>query len=177
MSRSCRCIRTHPWNQKSVYRIYCELELNLRITPQKRLKREEPDVLAVPDAPNVTRSMDFMADRPGDGKAFRLLNVLDDFNREGLGIEVDFLMPAERASAALTASSNGAENLARSGAATSYARNNWLIWHQVIVLSRYLDQVMKWLSSAIWSTTVSPITNTEYAVAALTVLKTRSSGR
>jgi putative transposase len=37
-----------------------------------------------------------MADRLGDGRAFRLLNVLDDFNREGLGIEVDFSLPAER---------------------------------------------------------------------------------
>lgn len=41
-------------------------------------------------------SMDFMADRLEDGRQFRLLNVLDDFNREGLGIEVDFLLPAER---------------------------------------------------------------------------------
>ena len=40
--------------------------------------------------------MDFMADRLGDGRAFRLLNVLDDFNREGLGIEVDFSLPAGR---------------------------------------------------------------------------------
>jgi len=32
----------------------------------------------------------------GDGRAFWLLNVLDDFNREGLGIEVDFSLPAER---------------------------------------------------------------------------------
>ena len=40
--------------------------------------------------------MDFMADRLGDGRAFRLLNVLDDFKREGLGIEVDFSLPAER---------------------------------------------------------------------------------
>ena len=37
-----------------------------------------------------------MADRLGEGRAFRLLNVLDDFNREGLGIEVDFSVPAER---------------------------------------------------------------------------------
>ena len=37
-----------------------------------------------------------MADRLGDGRAFRLLNVLDDFNREGLGIEIDFSLPAER---------------------------------------------------------------------------------
>ena len=28
-------------------------------TPRKRLKREKPDILAVPDAPNVTWSMDF----------------------------------------------------------------------------------------------------------------------
>jgi hypothetical protein len=75
--------REHPWNHKRVYRIYCELELNLRIKPRKRLKRDKPDALAVPDAPNVTWSMDFMADRLGDGRAFRLLNVLDDFNREG----------------------------------------------------------------------------------------------
>ena len=40
--------------------------------------------------------MDFMADRLGDGRAFRLLNVLNDFNREGLGIEVDFSLQAER---------------------------------------------------------------------------------
>ena len=91
-----RNVKGHPWNHKRVYRIYCELELNLRIKPRKRLKREKPDVLAVPDAPNVTWSMDFMADRSGDGRAFRLLNVLDDFNREGLGIEVDFFLPAER---------------------------------------------------------------------------------
>ena len=54
------------------------------------MKRDKPDALAVPDAPNMTWSMDFMAGRLGDGRAFRLLNVLDDFNREGLGIEVDF---------------------------------------------------------------------------------------
>ena len=37
-----------------------------------------------------------MADRPGDGRAFRLLNVLHDFIREALGIEADFSLPAER---------------------------------------------------------------------------------
>ncbi len=37
-----------------------------------------------------------MADRLADGRQFRLLNVLDNFNREGLGIEVDFSLPAER---------------------------------------------------------------------------------
>jgi putative transposase len=91
-----RNVQGRPWNHKRIYRIYRELELNLRIKPRKRLRRDKPDALAVPEAPNVSWSMDFMADRLEDGRAFRLLNVLDDFNREGLGIEVDFSLPAER---------------------------------------------------------------------------------
>ena len=37
-----------------------------------------------------------MADQLGDGRSFRTLNVLDDFNREGLAIEVDISLPALR---------------------------------------------------------------------------------
>ena len=91
-----RNVQGHGWNHKRVYRIYREQELNLRIKPRKRLKRDKPDALAVPESPNLVWSMDFMADRLGDGRAFRLLNMLDDFNREGLDIEVDFSLPAER---------------------------------------------------------------------------------
>jgi len=40
--------------------------------------------------------MDFMHDQLSDGRRYRLFNVLDDYNREGLGIEVDFSLPAER---------------------------------------------------------------------------------
>jgi len=91
-----RNVKGHRWNHKRVYCIYCAPELNLRIKPRKRLKRDVSDALSVPEKPNVTWSMDFMADHLADGRAFRLLNVLDDFNREGLGIEVDFSLPAER---------------------------------------------------------------------------------
>ena len=38
--------------------------------------------------------MDFMHDGLSDGCSFRLFNVIDDFNREGLGIEADFSQPA-----------------------------------------------------------------------------------
>jgi putative transposase len=86
------CMRRH----KRVCRIYCELELNLRIKVKKRLKRDKPEPLAVPDVPNDTWSMDFMADQLSDGRSIRTLNVLDDFNREGLCIDVDFSLPAER---------------------------------------------------------------------------------
>jgi len=62
-----RNVQGYGWNHKRVYRIYCELELNLRIKPKKRLKRGKPEPLAVPDMPNDTWSMDFMADQLADG--------------------------------------------------------------------------------------------------------------
>ena len=91
-----RNVKGFEWNHKRVYRIYCELELNLRIRQRKRLKRPKPDALIVPEAPNQTWSMDFMQDQLADGRKFRTLNVLDDYNREGLSIEVDFSLPAVR---------------------------------------------------------------------------------
>ena len=91
-----RNVKGYPWNHKRVYRIYRDLELNLRIKPRRRLVREKPDELAVSEASNRPMSMDFMADRLSDGRAFRLLNVLDDFNREGLAIDVNFSFPTER---------------------------------------------------------------------------------
>lgn len=96
-----RNVRGHGWNHKRVYRIYRELELNLRIKPRRRLKREKQEELSVPNEQNVTWSMDFMVDRLADGRQFRLLNVLDDFNREGLDIEIDFSLPSERVVRAL----------------------------------------------------------------------------
>lgn len=91
-----RNVKGFVWNHKRVRRIYRDLELNLRIKPRKRLVREKPEPLAVPDAPNVTWSMDFMSDQLDDGRSFRTLNVLDDFNRQGLAIEVDVSLPALR---------------------------------------------------------------------------------
>ena len=89
------------WNHKRVYRIYREPELNLRFKPKKRLVREKPQSLRVPDAINPVWSMDFMHDQLSDGRSFRLFNVLDDFNREGLGIEVDLSLPTTRVIRAL----------------------------------------------------------------------------
>ena len=91
-----RNVKRFPWNHKRVYRIYRELELNLRIKPRKRLVRTMPEPLAVPIAINQTWSMDFMHDQLDDGRNFRLFNVIDDFNREALGIEIDFSLPSER---------------------------------------------------------------------------------
>lgn len=91
-----RNVKSFKWNHKRVYRIYNKLELNLRIKPKKRIKREKPEPLTEPTETNQCWSMDFMHDQLTDGRKFRLFNVIDDFNREGLDITVDFSLPAER---------------------------------------------------------------------------------
>lgn len=52
--------------------------------------------LSVPTAPNQVWSIDFMSDILTDGRRIRLFNVLDDFNRESLAIEVDTSLPCLR---------------------------------------------------------------------------------
>ena len=91
-----RNVKGFKWNHKRVYRIYRELELNLRIKPKKRLVRQKPEPLSVPEKINDCWSMDFMHDQLSDSRSYRLFNVIDDFNREGLTIEVDFSLPASR---------------------------------------------------------------------------------
>ncbi len=97
-------VKNYTWIHKRIYRITTkgspfrdkDLELNLRIKPRKRLVRDKPDALVVPLSINQVWSIDFMHDQLQDGRSIRLFNVIDDFNREALGIEVDFSLPAER---------------------------------------------------------------------------------
>lgn len=96
-----RNVQGKTWNHKRIYRIYCQLELNLRIKPHIRLKRLAPKRLEVPAAPNTVWSIDFMHDNLTDGRAFRSLNVIDDFNRELLCAEIDFSLPTARVIKAL----------------------------------------------------------------------------
>lgn len=50
----------------------------------------------MPTQPNVYWSLDFKSDALTDGRRFRTLNVVEDWNLEVLGIEVDFSLPATR---------------------------------------------------------------------------------
>ena len=96
-----RKVKGLKYNHKRVYRIYRELELNMRIKPRKRLVREQPEPLVVPAALNEIRPMDFMYDQLADGRSIRLFNVIYDYNREGLCIDVDFSLPSLRVIRAL----------------------------------------------------------------------------
>ena len=50
----------------------------------------------VPVQSNQTWSLDFMSDSLSNGRTIRTLNIIDDYNREALWIEVDTSLPAER---------------------------------------------------------------------------------
>ena len=91
----------HHWNHKRVYRVYCQLGLNLRKKPKKRLATRTPTPLAVVPKANYRWSMDFMSDVLSGGRRFRTLNILDDFNREALHIDVALCSPHSRVIAVL----------------------------------------------------------------------------
>ncbi len=59
---SLRNVKRFGWNHKRAYRIYRELELNLWITPKKRLTWEKPESLSVSTSINDVWTMDFMHD-------------------------------------------------------------------------------------------------------------------
>ena len=86
----------HDWNHKRVYRVYCLLKLNLRRRTKKRIPVRDPMPLGVPEKANQVWSADFMSDALYNGVRFRTFNVLDDFNREILAIEIDTSLPSQR---------------------------------------------------------------------------------
>ena len=62
----------------------------------KPIVREKPEPQAEPTTINPFWSMHFMHDSLSDGRRYRLLNVIDDYNRQGPGMEIDFSLPNER---------------------------------------------------------------------------------
>lgn len=114
--------------------------------------------------------MDFMHDRLEDGRALRVFNVIDDFNREALSIEADFSLPSEcvirildnifawRGKPAAIRCDNGPENV-------SQLISDWAEGHQIKVVyiqpgnpqqNAYVERFNRtvryeWLSQYCWS--------------------------
>jgi putative transposase len=72
------------------------LKLNKRRKGKRRLPTRNPTPLQVSGIFNECWSADFMSDTLWCGRRFRTFNVVDDFNREALAIEVDLNLPAQR---------------------------------------------------------------------------------
>lgn len=88
-------------NHKRVYRLYGEEGLAVRRRKRKRAAASERVPLAAPTRVNQGWSMDFMADALCSGRRFRTLNVVDEYTREALRIEVDSSLPGARVVRAL----------------------------------------------------------------------------
>ena len=83
-------------NHKRVHRVYRAAGLQVRRRRRKRLTRAERLPLPAPRGPLDRWSMDFTADTLADGRNFRTLNIVDDFTRECVAIEVDRSLPGLR---------------------------------------------------------------------------------
>jgi len=89
-------LKNYSFNHKRVYRIYCDLKLNLKIKPKKRLAPRTKVTLIQPKKINECWSLDFMSDALINGRRIRTANVIDDCNRGALGILVSFSLTSKR---------------------------------------------------------------------------------
>ena len=83
-------------NHKRVYRIYRLMGLSHRRRYKRRIPARIKEPLIVPQIPHTCWSIDFMSDSLTSGRRFRTFNVIDDFNREALAIEIDTSLPSSR---------------------------------------------------------------------------------
>lgn len=83
-------------NHKRLHRVYCAMKLNLPRRTKRRLPTRIRQPLAAPAGLNQIWALDFMADALYGGRAFRTLNLIDEGNRQVLGIEVAHSIPSLR---------------------------------------------------------------------------------
>jgi putative transposase len=83
-------------NHKRLHRLYREEGLVLRKRRRQRAASATRLPLSAPARANERWSMDFVSDSLATGQGFRTLNIIDDYTRECLAIEVDTSLTGER---------------------------------------------------------------------------------
>ena len=83
------------WNRKRVLPVYRLMKLTLRRKRKKRLPARVKQPLYQPEQRNESWSMDFMSDALESGRRIRVLNIIDDYNREALWIDAQFNYPGQ----------------------------------------------------------------------------------
>ena len=84
----------HIITHKRLRRVYRKMKLHIRRRAKRRLPVRIQLPLSVPIAPNQCWSLDFLSDALSDGRKFRVLNIINDYNRERLKIEIGTSLPA-----------------------------------------------------------------------------------
>jgi putative transposase len=97
-------LRREGWkiNAKRVYRLYDEENLKVRSVERKKIARRRPVSQSQAAGPNPCWSADFVSDKLSDGRAIRVLTVIDQFTRECVWLEADRSMSGPKVVAALT---------------------------------------------------------------------------
>jgi putative transposase len=83
-------------NHKRLHRIYRDEGLVLRRKRRQRAASATRVPLSTPSRAGERFSMDFVSDSLATGRSFRTLNIVDDYTRECLAIEVDMSITGER---------------------------------------------------------------------------------
>ena len=128
-------------NLKKVYRLYREEGLAVKRRRGRRRAIGTRAPIEVAQAMNQRWSLDFVSDQLANGRRFRLLNVLDDFNSECLASVPDFSLSglrvirelealvAIRGKPAMIVSDNGTE--LTSNAVLRWAADHGIGWHYI----------------------------------------------
>ena len=92
---TCR-YRSERVEDPQLHRLYREEGLVVRRRVRKRIAAARRQQLDAPTGPDQRWSMDFVSDALADGRVYRTLNIIDDFSRECVSIEVDTSLGGER---------------------------------------------------------------------------------
>jgi len=88
-------------NAKRIYRLYTEEGLIVRTKQRKKIARRQRGVMPAAIRPGQRWSMDFISDKLADGRGFRVLTVVDQFNRECVLLAADRSMSGAKVAEAL----------------------------------------------------------------------------
>lgn len=123
-------MQCYYWNHKRVYRIYLELGMNIRRRVKRRLPKRVKHPIVQPENYTQTWSMDFVSDSLTNGRRFRTLNIIDDYNREAVAIEVDTNISSLRVIRVLNqlSSTKGLPKEIRVDNGPEFVSNNFTNW-------------------------------------------------
>lgn len=89
--------KNHPQlGASKIRRVYERAGFSLSKKWRRRMKDNSPNPISIPLAANEEWAMDFMCDVLGEGRQIRTLNIIDHFNRQCMGITVDFSLPSRK---------------------------------------------------------------------------------